>query len=152
MEANVVITDQLAEEIRSRMAEIPDFVDGPMKVSLVETAFNPRVKDDYPAATAAFPTINSPGASELMWDAATATWKILIPDPTDGWDFESTAGGVTIVGFKITNVGVATNVVGGNMFTTPIPIGGAGEHIVLPYLDIIAPDDPAPAITPYTLD
>lgn len=148
MNANGVVTNEFTALVRTALANIADYTDGPVDVKLVETAFDPKVKASYPVGSAAFDTLNSTGAWDIEYDAVTGRWYLVAPDPADGWDFVSLSGGVSIVGFVVSG---AAEYFCGNMFENPIPVGAAGEHINLPWVALDITQLIIDAITPYPL-
>jgi len=150
MNANLVVSNELTEEAREAIRTIATWLDESAKVRLVTVVFDPKQGAGYPAGAAAFPELDAADSWQLEFDATTGRWYAVSPDPLEGWDFLSTAGGISIVGFCVES-GITGNPIGGNVFTTPIPVGGAGEHITLPWVAIDITDIVIDAITPYTL-
>jgi len=150
MERNVVAASSFQDLARSVLVAIVDYTDSPGRVRLVSEEFDPNDSTTYPASSAIFPTLTAGDVFEVEYDAVSGRWYLVAPDPDEGWDFVSTGGGETILGFVVCGLDDETPI-GGNLFATPVAVGAAGEHINLPYVAMDVTDVILQAINPYVL-
>jgi len=151
MNANLVSSNLFAAQVRSALLAIADWTDAVANVALVEGTFNPKDSTTYPADSSAFTSLVSGAAWEIQFDALTSRWFLIAPDPDEGWDFVSTAGGITITGFKVWGTDEEDNAVGANLFENPIAIAASGQHVTLPWVTFDITDMIVDALTPYSL-
>jgi len=64
----------------------------------------------------------------------TSSYKVVAPEPAGGWEFLSTAGGVTITGFVIKGGTTSANKIGAAKFENPIAVTAINQTIVIPYV------------------
>lgn len=150
MNANVVVSNEFMAEAREAVRTSVGWMDESAKVRLVTAVFDPKNGAGFPAGAAGFPVLDATDAWQLEYDATTQKFYLVAPDPAEGWDFISTAGGFSIVGFVVVS-GIAASPIGGNVFETPIPVGAAGEHINLPWVTVDVTQIVMDAMTPYAL-
>jgi len=137
MRDNAVATDATIAIARQGLEGVADVFDAAAKVWLVEDNFVPGVAASYPAHSAAFAGITAAAGSwQVRFDAESGRFFLVAREPAGGWDFVSLSGGVSIVGYVVELGADTATKMGGNMFDAPIPVGGAGEHISLPYVSL----------------
>jgi len=150
MDANVVVANQTLTAVRDALVGMVDWFDGPARVRLVSTTFNPADATTYPVTSTSFAAKDAGGLFEVQFDALSGKWFLVALDPDEGWDFTSTAAGDSIVGFIVAATADA-NEIGGNLFVNPIPVTAVGQHITLPWVTIDITQMVLQAITPYAM-
>jgi len=133
MIANIVPSDALTTLVRSLLTTVEDYTDVAVTVALLEGEFDVKDGTTWPAASTAFTPLVATDVMEVQYDATSGKYLLVAPDPDGGWDFVSTAAGVTITGFKVTGVGTTERVFAAK-FLNEIPVTATGQHITIPYV------------------
>lgn len=144
---NVQVTDQQQGLLATEIGGSDWFVATNAVVTLVETAFDPKVVTSYPTDSAHFANKTSSGLATVVFDAPSGKRLIVWPDPTGGWVFTAATITVpiTVNGYVVRIDGFIT---GGNTIS-PVTITANGQLVVLPSLSIELPPRPIPdSVTP----
>lgn len=152
MKANCVPNPAMLDVVRGVIAAATDLFDGPARVRLVEGDFNPADPATWPVASAAFALLDAGGAWVAEYDAVEGNYKLVAPDPDGGWDFISTASGVTITGFIAVLSTDVTVKITANTFLSPVPVTSIGQHVILPYVDFPLGNLLTGAVSPMVLE